>query len=90
MTAIGEVVISTVELLEAEAKRLQVGLRGALLSGVLIGVAALLLLGGLGWLAAAGFLQLRDALGAVPAAALMGLASLIIAGGMLWYATRHR
>lgn len=88
MTALGEVVIGTVELLEAEAKKFQIGLRSTLISVVLVAVAAMLMLGGLGWLIAAGFLQLRDMWGAVPAAATVGTASVLVSGGLLWYATQ--
>lgn len=90
MTALGEVVISTVELLEAEARKLRVSVRGLVVSLVLIVVAGVLLLGGLGWLVAAGYLQLRVWFDPAPAAALMGLASLLVAGGGLWLALRKK
>lgn len=88
MTSLGEVVISTVELLEAEARKLRTNLRGVVVSLVLIGVAGVLLLGGLGWLVAAGYMQLRVWLDPAPAAALVGLGSILLAGGGLWWARK--
>lgn len=85
MTALADVVISLVELVEAEANQLGSRLRGWLVSLVLIGVAGILLLAGLGWLVAAGYLQLRVWLEPALAAGVMGLVTLGIAGGMLWY-----
>jgi len=90
MTALADVVISTVELLEAQARKLRSDLRGLLLSVGLILVAGILLLGGLGWLVAAGYLQLRAWMDPAPAAALMGLLTLLTAGGMLWIAMRKK
>lgn len=85
MTALADMVISLVELVEAEANQLGSRLRGWLVSLVLIGVAGILLLAGLGWLVAAGYLQLRLWLEPALAAGVMGLVTLGIAGGMLWY-----
>lgn len=87
MSALGEVVISTVELFEAEARKLQSGARGLLSSMLLMVVAGVLVLVGLGWLVAAGYLQLRVWMSPAAASALMGLLA-ILAGGILWYTNR--
>ncbi|MER3484411.1 MAG: hypothetical protein C4332_15990, partial [Meiothermus sp.] len=59
MTALGDVVVGVVELVEAEARKLGSSVKGLLIAIVLILVAGTLVLGGLGWLVAAGYLQLR-------------------------------
>jgi hypothetical protein len=90
MSAIAEVVIGTVELLQAEARRLGSSVKSLAIALVIIFAAGALLMGGLGWLVAAGYLQLRVWLEPAPAAALMGLASLAIAGGGIWYAMQKK
>ncbi|MER3553370.1 MAG: hypothetical protein C4331_03210 [Meiothermus sp.] len=90
MTALGDVVVGVVELVEAEARKLGSSVKGLLIAIVLILVAGTLVLGGLGWLVAAGYLQLRVWLPPAGAAAVMGLLTLGVAGGMLWYAIRKR
>ncbi|GEM86943.1 hypothetical protein [Meiothermus granaticius] len=90
MTALGEVIIGVAELLEAEVKQLEGRLKGLLLTLVLGLGAGVLALGGLGWLIAAGYLQLRAWLPPAGAAAIMGVLSLAVAGGVLWFAVRQK
>lgn len=90
MTALGDVVVGVVELVEAEARKLGSSVKSLLLALVLILGAGILALGGLGWLVAAGYLQLRVWLPPAGAAATMGLVALVVAGGTLWYAMRRR
>ena len=86
--ALSEVVISAVELLEAEARKLGSNFKTLAVGIAVIFAAGGVLLGGVGWLVAAGYLQVRQWLEPAPAAALMGIFCLILAGGGLWYATR--
>jgi hypothetical protein len=90
MSAIAEVVIGTVELLQAEARRLGSSAKSLAVALVIIFAAGALLLGGLGWLVAAAYLQLRVWLEPAPAAAILGLTNMVIAGGAIWYATNKR
>jgi hypothetical protein len=88
-TALAELVIGLVELLETESARLQRRVIG-LAAGVGLAFAAgLLVLIGLAWLAWAGFTALCTVLLPSAAAALIGLACLGIAGGMLWKGSRN-
>ncbi|PZA08859.1 MULTISPECIES: hypothetical protein [unclassified Meiothermus] len=90
MSALADVVIGVVELLEAEAHRLRTSVKGLLLAVFLVLAAGLLMLGAVGWLVAAAYLQLLTWLPPAGAAALIGVVTLLIAGGILWYAMRLR
>lgn len=90
MSAVAEVFISAVELLEAQAQKLGSSVRTLALSLVVIVAGGLVLLAGVGWLLAAGYLVLLTWLPPAGAAAVMGLLSLAVAGGAIWYAMRKR
>lgn len=87
-TALAELVIGFVELLETESVRLQKRVTGLAASVGLALAAGLLLLIGIAWLAWAGFTALSTVLLPSAAAALIGLVCLGIAGGMLWNVSR--
>jgi hypothetical protein len=90
MSAIAEVLIGTVELVQAEARRLGSSVKSLALALVVIFAAGGLLLSGLGWLVAAGYLQLRVWLEPAAAAAVLGLVNILIAGGAIWYAIQKK
>jgi protein-S-isoprenylcysteine O-methyltransferase Ste14 len=90
MSALADVVIGVVELVEAEARKLRTSVKGLVLSIVLILAAGLLILGAVGWLVAAAYLQLLTWLPPAGAAAVIGVMILLVAGGILWYAMRPK
>jgi hypothetical protein len=88
-SALAELVIGVVELLEAEGARAR-GRVASLAASVGLALGAGLLgLVGAGWLAWAGFTALAAALAPAAAAALIGVACLVAAGGVLWNVTRR-
>ena len=87
-TALAEMMIGLVELLENEREQLFKRLIGLAASAGLAFAAGLLLLVGLAWLAWAGFTALCLVLVPSAAATIIGLACLAVSGGMLWKTSR--
>lgn len=85
-------VVAFIELLEAEAERLKLGLRGVLLTGAMIAVGATVvgtaLAAGLGFLLWALYLALLTATSAAWAALIVGLALWLVMGGGGWLVVR--
>ena len=87
-TALAELVIGIVELLETESRRVQSRVTGLAANVGMALAAGLLMLIGVAWLAWAGFTALSLIILPSLAAAIIGVACLGIAGGMLWNVTR--
>jgi hypothetical protein len=85
-------VVAFIELLEAEAERLKLGLRGLLLTGAVIAVGAAVagtaLAAGVGFLLWALYLALLTATSAAWAALIVGLVVWIVMGGGGWLVVR--
>lgn len=87
MNYLADILLSLLDLMEAEGRALRQGIVKAAVSLALILVAAVLLLGALTWLTWSMFLGLAaTALGSAVAALLTGLATLVLAGIVLAFA----
>jgi len=88
LRALVELIIALVEFLEAEARALRAGTFRLGLSVVLLGVAGLLVVSGVGLMLRGLFLYVAIWLGEAPATLLVGLVTLCVAGGFIWSARR--
>jgi len=85
--------VAFIDLLEAEAKRFELGLRGLLVTGALILVASAVagagLVAGLGFVLWALYLVLLSATSAAGAALIVGVVAWLVMGGGGWIVVRR-